>query len=111
MAQSNAQAWWAEVEDIRESIEARRATEDPRSRSSQPAVRRTISITGRPAEHARPLALVADTEDPPATLAQSRRRPPRRVSERLGTRPDRIAAWAVLLGFVLVLGTILTAHS
>ena len=55
--------------------------------------RRTVKIGGRPGEHYRP---------------PERRRPPRTVSERLGPRPDRIAAWACALGFLLILIAILT---
>lgn len=55
--------------------------------------RRTVKIGGRPGEHRRP---------------SERRRPPRTVSERLGPRPDRIAAWACALGFLLILIAILT---
>ncbi len=57
------------------------------------AGRRTVRIGGRPGEHHR---------------ASERRRPPRTVSERLGPRPDRIAAWACALGFLLILIAILT---
>jgi hypothetical protein len=32
------------------------------------------------------------------------------VGERLGPRPDRVAAWAVALGVLLILIAILTAH-
>jgi hypothetical protein len=55
--------------------------------------RRTVKIGGRPGEHYRP---------------SERRRPPRTVHERLGPRPDRIAAWACALGFLLILIAILT---
>ena len=55
--------------------------------------RRTVKIGGRPGEHYRP---------------SERRRPPQTVSERLGPRPDRIAAWACALGFLLILIAILT---
>ena len=55
--------------------------------------RRTVKIGGRPGEHYRP---------------SQRRRPPRTVHERLGPRPDRIAAWACALGFLLILIAILT---
>jgi hypothetical protein len=37
-------------------------------------------------------------------------RPPRTVGERIGPRPDRLAAWAVALGMLLILIAILTAH-
>lgn len=43
--------------------------------------RRTVVITGRPAD---------------------RRRPPRRPEERLGSRPDRVAGWAFGMGLVLI---------
>ena len=36
------------------------------------------------------------------------RRPPRTVGERLGPRPDRIAGWAVALGVLLIVITILS---
>lgn len=55
--------------------------------------RRTVKIGGRPGE------LYAPSE---------RRRPPRTVHERLGPRPDRIAAWACALGMLLILIAILT---
>ena len=35
-------------------------------------------------------------------------RPPRTAIERVGTRPDRIVAYAVALGFLLVLIAVLT---
>jgi hypothetical protein len=40
----------------------------------------------------------------------SRSRPRRRPMQRVGPRPDMIAAWAVALGFVLVLVAMLSAH-
>jgi hypothetical protein len=40
----------------------------------------------------------------------SRRGPQRRAYERAGFRPDRVAMWAVLLGFLLVLVAIISAH-
>jgi hypothetical protein len=58
-----------------------------------PPARRTVQITGRPGaapSHAR-------------LIEVERRRPPRRPAERIGPRPDRIALWAVLLGFFLIL--------
>jgi len=57
--------------------------------------RRTVVIRGRGAEPSRP---------------SRRERPPRTVGERLGPRPDRLAAWAVALGVLLILIAILTAH-
>jgi hypothetical protein len=55
--------------------------------------RRTVKIGGRPAEFHSP----------------ARRRPTRTVHERVGPRPDRIAAWAFALGILLILIAIATA--
>jgi len=59
--------------------------------------RRTVTIQGHGAERYYP--------------ARSRRRPPSRPYERPGFRPDRVAMWAVLLGFVLVLVAAATSHA
>ena len=57
--------------------------------------RRTVKIGGRPAEfHSAP----------------ARRSPSRTVHERVGPRPDRIAAWAFALGLLLILIAIATAN-
>jgi peptidoglycan hydrolase-like protein with peptidoglycan-binding domain len=47
----------------------------------------------------------------PAGLAGPRRRRARRPQERLGHRPDRVALWALLLGFVLALTAAITADA
>jgi hypothetical protein len=60
---------------------------------SPPPARRTVQITGRTVA-APPLPRLVEVE---------RRRPARRPAERVGPRPDRIALWAVLLGFFLIL--------
>jgi hypothetical protein len=59
--------------------------------------RRTVKIQGRGAERNLP-------------VPDARPRPPRRAYERHGFRPDRVAMWAVLLGFLLVLVAVLSAH-
>jgi hypothetical protein len=46
-----------------------------------------------------------------AWQSSARRRPPRRARERAGTRPDRIAMWAVLLGVLLVLAAATSSHA
>jgi hypothetical protein len=61
-----------------------------------PGERRTIRIGGRPEGSLE------------ATRAQ-RRRPPRTAHERVGARPDRVAAWAVALGVLLILIAILSS--
>ena len=58
-----------------------------------PPARRTVQITGRTV--AAPAL--------PRLVEVERRRPARRPAERVGPRPDRIALWAVLLGFFLIL--------
>ena len=68
----------------------------------QPATRRTVVIRGQVA----PRAGGTDSVSGPA-----RRRPPRRPSERIaGSRPDRAAMWAVMMGVFLILTAVLTAH-
>jgi hypothetical protein len=71
---------------------------EPEAREAAPAPgeRRTIRIGGRPEGSLE------------ATRAQ-RRRPPRTAHERVGHRPDRLAAWAVALGLLLILIAVLTA--
>ena len=59
------------------------------------AGRRTVKIGGRPGE---------------LQASPVRRRPPRTVSERLGPRPDRVAAWAFALGLLLILIALATAN-
>lgn len=46
-----------------------------------------------------------------ARAARDRRRPRRTVDERLGARPDRVAAWAFILGMMLILLAVGTADA
>ena len=62
------------------------------SAADEPRERRTVVISGHPG--GLPMARPA--------------RPPKTAMERVGTRPDRIVAYAVALGFLLVLIAILT---
>ena len=66
-----------------------------------PPARRTVQITGRTVA-APPLPRLVEVE---------RRRPGRRPLERLGPRPDRIALYAVLLGFFLILVAATSSHT
>jgi len=72
----------------------------PRPVRSAATPRRTVVIRGQVA--------------PPSRVdrtASARRRPPRRPSERIvGTRPDRAALWAVMMGVFLIMVAVLTAH-
>src|SRR4051794_6925039 len=67
--------------------------DEPVAAPLAPPPRRTVEITGRTVA-APPLPRLVEVE---------RRRPPRRTVERVGPRPDRVALWAVLLGFFLIL--------
>jgi hypothetical protein len=80
------------------------AWQDARRASAAEAVpgigapgRRTVQIRGRGTE--------GRTE---ALLSDRARRPSRTVSERVGPRPDRLALWALVLGFVLILAAVAT---
>jgi hypothetical protein len=76
-----------------------RALEPPPERA--PNGRRTTVITGRPERAPRPLSLA------PA----ERRRPRRTPAEWIGQRPERIVAWAFVLGLLLILIAISTADA
>ena len=58
--------------------------------------RRTVVISGRPG---------------PLGQVPVRRRPPRTAAERIGARPDRIVAWAVALGLLLIVIAVATANA
>jgi hypothetical protein len=57
-----------------------------------PSRRRTVEITGR----------TVGAPALPRLVQIDRRRPARRAVERVGARPDRLALWAVVLGFFLI---------
>jgi hypothetical protein len=57
-----------------------------------PSRRRTVEITGR----------TVGAPALPRLVQIDRRRPARRAVERVGSRPDRIALWAVVLAFFLI---------
>jgi hypothetical protein len=63
-----------------------------------PPTRRTVQITG-------------GTVAAPRLVEVERRRPARRPVERVGPRPDRVALWAVLLGFFLILVAATSSHA
>jgi hypothetical protein len=66
-----------------------------------PPARRTVQITGRTV--AAPAL--------PRLMEVERRRPARRPVERIGPRPDRVALWAVLLAFFLILVAATSSHA
>jgi hypothetical protein len=66
-----------------------------------PPARRTVQITGR----------TVSAPSLPRLVEVERRRPARRPAERVGPRPDRVALWAVLLGFFLILVAATSSHA
>ena len=114
---AQARAWWADVEDVRARIERRRAREDQardRAGGNASAVRAPATRRGvrevRPGRH---LTVVSSGLPAPGSSGAStalRRRPRPRMTQRLGPRPDRVAAWAVVLGFASVIAAVLSAH-
>ncbi len=109
---AEAREWWAEVDDVRERIERRRAREGG-------PLRRGVRVV-RPESHASSAHLLSLDARTTAAAARGarrisgpgpgRRRPRPRPAQLVGPRPDRIASWAVALGFLLVLAAILSAH-
>jgi hypothetical protein len=65
-----------------------------------PAARRTVRIQGRGADPYR--------SDPSGRTRAPHRASP--VSRSVGASPDRLAMWAAMLGFLLVLVAILSSH-
>jgi hypothetical protein len=110
--EAEAREWWADVYEVRERIERRRARESATGvRSSVPRRRgvrevRTGSRLSLVAAHPQDEAVERQRQD-----GQERRRRPRpRPAQRIGPRPDRIAAWAVALGLLLLVLAILSSH-
>jgi hypothetical protein len=79
---------------------SRRTGERARETGPAPA-RRTVTIRGQVAPPRRATS---------TTLVVPARRPPRRAVERIGSRPDRVAMYAVFLGVLLVVVAALSAH-
>lgn len=104
---SEARAWWADLEDVHERIERRRADERRAQSSDDMGSVQTLHRGVREIRPGQRLMLV-ERAAPLAT--GSRRRPRLPASRRVAYRPDRIAAWAVALGFLLVAVAILTAN-
>jgi hypothetical protein len=132
MPHSEAHAWWADVQHLREPIERRRAEATRRERSrgeahrdpapapqpladpgfaagAAPPARRprgASAVNSAPASARRTVQITGRTVPAPSVprlVDIERRRPARRPAARVGPRPDRLAMWAVLLGFFLIL--------
>ncbi|HWI07073.1 MAG TPA: hypothetical protein VNT54_06115 [Solirubrobacteraceae bacterium] len=134
MAHTEARAWWADVEHLRDVYER---TDEARRRADRADAEARHTARERPhaeIEGARPTAAsrrgghATPTVIParrtveirgrtvpapavPRTVEIDRRRPPRRPIERVGARPDRLAMWALLMGIVLILVAVGTADA
>ncbi|HEV7937524.1 MAG TPA: hypothetical protein VGP18_05810 [Solirubrobacteraceae bacterium] len=104
---SEARAWWADVEDVRERIERRR---DGERRAATAAGKNVAPAMRRGVREIRPGQRLMLVERAAPLPRDSRRRPRLPAAQRVGSRPDMIAAWAVALGFLLVAVAILSAH-
>jgi hypothetical protein len=100
---AQAREWWADVYEVRERIERRRARETASERPA-PSPRRGVREIRTNSQ----LSFAAHRLQ--QDLGARRRRPRPRPVQRIGPRPDRIAAWAVALGVLLLLLAILSAH-
>ena len=139
MGHTEAPAWWADVQHLRDVVER---TDEARRRADladvaerrtpvEPApteiAERRASDGARPAPvprrgpHPRGTAIPArrtveirgrPVPAPSVPRAEiDRRRPPRRAVERVGPHPDRLALWALLMGLVLILVAVGTADA
>jgi hypothetical protein len=89
--------WWAEVAELRERIEARKRREGGGGRA-----RTTLTLSESAFE-------LQEAELRSLQRARWRRESPT-LAERLGRKPDRLAAWAVALGFLLVIAALIGGH-
>jgi hypothetical protein len=134
MAHTEARAWWADVQHLRNvserTDEARRRADVAERRASherrhverheepdvlavQPRIRDQYP-KGTPVPARRTVEIRGRTVPAPAvprSVELDRRRPPRRPIERVGPRPDRIALWALLMGILLIVVAVGTADA
>jgi hypothetical protein len=89
------------------SASARTAAVPSRPASGGARTARTVSA-GAPVPGRRTVTIRGQVAPPRRAVA--RRRPPRTPIERLGARPDRVALWAVVMGFFLILVAATSGH-
>jgi hypothetical protein len=112
MPQVEARAWWAEVEHLREPLARRRAAD---TSPAAHANRRTVQIRGQaidavPARPLRDVSTELSRENRRARPAPTSGRRRARRGEPFGSRPDRLAAWAVVFGLLMAIVAASTAH-
>ena len=140
MAQTEARAWWADVQHLRDvyerTDEARRRADlaDLAERRAARERRPADPVERRQADGPRPAPVPRRDPHPkpgappprrtveirgrtvpappvPRDPALERRRPQRSSLERVGPRPDRLALWALLMGLMLILVAVGTADA
>jgi hypothetical protein len=107
MAEVDGGGWWAEVEHLREPLERRRAER------AEEEPRRTVKIRGQAIAGTSARQLYPTSEAPAPRVPEAvvrRDRPRRSAPDRLGSNPDRIAAWAVVFGLLMAIVAATTAH-
>ena len=93
------------------SLAARRAAEREEPVAERVAERRPLEYLTPDREIRNGRKTVTITGHPGALATTPRRRPPRTVEERIGSRPDRVAAWAFGMGIGLILIAVSTADA
>ena len=139
MGHTEAPAWWADVEHLRDvyerTDEARRRADraDLAQRAAARETRPPERVERRPPDPARPASVARRGPHARGTALPARRtveirgrtvpapvvprveldrrRPPRRAIERVGPRPDRLALWALLMGLMQILVAVGTADA
>ncbi|MSX02903.1 MAG: hypothetical protein F2813_07060 [Actinobacteria bacterium] len=102
MTTETSTAWWSEVAHLRPQDETAAEAPSPTADAPQPPKFRRVPIVRRPtAPQARSLVKQSSRQ------IQS----PRQSAPLQSRRPDRIAAWAAMLGFVLVLMAAVSANA
>ena len=81
-----------------------RALHEEEEYAPPPSRRRTVTVTGRPADRLQAPAR------PRRGGELDRRRRRRSLSQELGPRPDRVALWALVMAVLLVVVTLLSSH-
>lgn len=103
------ESWFADDADIADHLD--RPAPDPVADEHAPTAelepaaprleRRTVTVTGHPDAAMRTQR----------AMESRRRRPGPSLDDRIGHRPDRIAAWAFALGLLLILIAVVTANA